>query len=184
MVKWVGDPSPGPCRVGRFRESTRTPDGERDDVSKKEPVVKITTPDAAGKVAGLSLEATVVMADVAAATRGALLALSTAAGLVVMHQMLAEELAGDRRPGATHTPGLRARHWCASASSEGDATDRGVLAGPRLATAATTCRRSPLKHRPSLPHERVANHHARSVQPAAIFPPGSTSPYRETRGAS
>ena len=47
---------------------------------KKVPVVKITTPDAAGGLAGLRLEATVAMADVAAAMREGLLAFSTAAG--------------------------------------------------------------------------------------------------------
>jgi len=62
-------------------------------VSKKVPVVKITTPDAVGELAGLPLEATVAMADVAAAMREGLLAFSTAAGLVVMQQMLSEELA-------------------------------------------------------------------------------------------
>src|SRR5215210_1901794 len=61
---------------------------------KKVPVVKITTPDAAGGLAGLPLEATVAMADVAAAMRDGLLAFSTAAGLVVMRQMLDAELAG------------------------------------------------------------------------------------------
>lgn len=60
---------------------------------KKVPVVKIMTPDAAGDLAGLPLEATVAMADVAAAMREGLLAFSTAAGLVVMQQMLTEELA-------------------------------------------------------------------------------------------
>lgn len=63
-------------------------------MKKKVPVVKITTPDAAGCLAGLPLEATVAMADVAAAMREGLLAFSAAAGLVVMQQMLTEELAG------------------------------------------------------------------------------------------
>jgi transposase-like protein len=63
-------------------------------VSKKVPVVKITTPDAASELAGLPLSATVAMADVAAAMREGLLAFSTAAGLVVMQQILTEELAG------------------------------------------------------------------------------------------
>jgi len=62
-------------------------------VSKKVPVVKITTPDAAGELAGLPLQATVAMADVAVAMREGLMAFSTAAGLVVMQQMLTEELA-------------------------------------------------------------------------------------------
>ena len=61
---------------------------------KKVPVVKITTPHAAADLAGLPLEATVAMADVAAAMREGLLAFSTAAGLVVMQQMLTVELAG------------------------------------------------------------------------------------------
>jgi putative transposase len=61
-------------------------------VSKKVPVVKITTSDAAGELAGLPLQATVAMSDVAAAMREGLLAFSTAAGLVVMQQMLSEEL--------------------------------------------------------------------------------------------
>src|SRR5215216_2396508 len=60
---------------------------------KKVPVVKIATPDAAVGLAGLPLEATVAMADVAVAMREGLLAFSTAAGLVVMQQMLTEELA-------------------------------------------------------------------------------------------
>src|SRR5829696_3301723 len=59
---------------------------------KKLPVVKITTPDAVGGLAGLPLQATVAMADVAAAMREGLLAFSTAAGLVVMQQMLTEQL--------------------------------------------------------------------------------------------
>ena len=61
-------------------------------MSKKVPVVKIATPDATGELSGLPLEATVAMADVAAAMREGLLAFSTAAGLVVMQQMLTEEL--------------------------------------------------------------------------------------------
>ena len=49
-------------------------------MSKKVPVVKITTPDAAADLAGLPLAASVAMADVAAAMREGLLAFSTAAG--------------------------------------------------------------------------------------------------------
>src|SRR3954468_11822618 len=60
---------------------------------KKVPVVKIATSDAAGGLAGVPLEATVAMSDVAAAMREGLLAFSTAAGLVVMRQMLDAELA-------------------------------------------------------------------------------------------
>src|SRR3954454_9615648 len=79
---------------------------------KKVPVVKIATSDAVGELAGLPLEATVALADVATAMREGLLAFSTAAGLVVMQQMLTEELAsivgpkhariGDERVGNWH----------------------------------------------------------------------------------
>ena len=61
---------------------------------KKVPVVKFMTPDAAARMDGLPLEAIVAMADVTAAMREGLLAFSTAAGLVVMQQMLTAELAG------------------------------------------------------------------------------------------
>src|SRR5215217_8099524 len=74
-------------------------------MSKKVPVVKFTTPDAAGELAGLALEATVAMADVAAAMREGLLAFSTAAGLVVMQQMLTEELAAIVGPKHAKLPG-------------------------------------------------------------------------------
>ena len=57
-------------------------------MSKKVPVVKITTPDAAAELAGLPLEATVAMTDVAASMREGLLAFAASAGLVVMQQML------------------------------------------------------------------------------------------------
>jgi putative transposase len=63
-------------------------------VSRKVPGGKITTPQAAEGLAGLPLEATVAMADVAGAMREGLLAFSAAAGLVVMQQMLTAELAG------------------------------------------------------------------------------------------
>ena len=69
---------------------------------KKVPVVKIASSDTAAALAGLSFDATVAMADVAGAMRDGLLAFSAAAGLVVMQQMLAAELA--LRSWATSTP--------------------------------------------------------------------------------
>ncbi|MEZ5220285.1 MAG: IS256 family transposase [Ilumatobacteraceae bacterium] len=79
---------------------------------KKVPVVRVTTPQAAADLAGLPMQATVAMADVAEAMREGLLAFSTAAGLVVMQQMLTAELAsivgakhaklGDGRVGNWH----------------------------------------------------------------------------------
>jgi ribosomal protein L7Ae-like RNA K-turn-binding protein len=53
-------------------------------VKKKVPVVRVTTPEVAGELAGLPFEATVAMADVAAAMREGLLAFAASAGLVVM----------------------------------------------------------------------------------------------------
>ena len=61
-------------------------------MKKKVPVVKLTTPDEAAELAGLPVEATVAMADVAASMREGLLAFATSAGLVVMQQMLTGEL--------------------------------------------------------------------------------------------
>lgn len=79
---------------------------------KKVPVVRVTTPQAAADLAGLPMQATVAMADVAEAMREGLLAFSTAAGLVVMQQMLTAELTsivgakhaklGDERVGNWH----------------------------------------------------------------------------------
>lgn len=63
-------------------------------MSKKVPVVKITTSSSATGLAGWPFEATVAMADVAGAMREGLLAFSAAAGLVVMQQMLTAELTG------------------------------------------------------------------------------------------
>lgn len=61
-------------------------------MNKKVPVVKTATPDQVEELAGRPLEATVAMADVAAAMRDGLLAFATSAGLVVMQQMLTDEL--------------------------------------------------------------------------------------------
>src|SRR4051794_4376341 len=78
---------------------------------KKVPVVKITTPDATAELAGLPLEATVAMADVATAMREGLLAFSTAAGLVVMQQMLTEELASIVGPKHARLGTERVGNW-------------------------------------------------------------------------
>jgi len=78
---------------------------------KKVPVVKIATPDAGAELAGLPLEATVAMADVAAAMREGLLAFSTAAGLVVLQQMLTEELASILGPKQAKVGAERVGNW-------------------------------------------------------------------------
>ena len=80
-------------------------------MSKKVPVVKIATPDAAGGLASLPLEATVAMADVAAAMRQGLLAFATSAGLVVMQQMLTAELAGIVGPKHAKLGAGRVGNW-------------------------------------------------------------------------
>lgn len=97
-------------------------------MNKKVPVVKITTPDAAAELEGLPLNATVAMADVAAAMREGLLAFSAAAGLVVMHQMLTEELTSI--VGAKHAKlpaGERIGNWHGT-------TDGAVVLGGRKVT--------------------------------------------------
>jgi putative transposase len=80
-------------------------------VKKKVPVVEITTPDAAAELASLPLEASVAMADVAGAMREGLLAFATSAGLVVMRQMLAAELAGIVGPKHAKLGGERVGNW-------------------------------------------------------------------------
>ena len=81
-------------------------------MKKKVPVVDVTTPEAAEVLAGLPVEATVAMADVAGAMRDGLLAFATSAGLVVMQQMLTDELASI--VGAKHAKvpvGERVGNW-------------------------------------------------------------------------
>jgi hypothetical protein len=88
-------------------------------VKKKVPVVKITTPDEAAELAGLSLSATVAMADVAESMREGLLAFATSAGLVVMQQLLTEELTSI--VGAKHAKlpaGERVGNWHGSTTGQ------------------------------------------------------------------
>jgi putative transposase len=81
-------------------------------VKKKVPVVPVTTPGTASELAGLPLEATVAMADVAAAIREGLLAFATSAGLVVMQQMLTAELTAKIGPKHAKLPaGERVGNW-------------------------------------------------------------------------
>ena len=93
---------------------------------KKVPVVKITTPQAAADLAGLPLEATVTMADVAGAMRDGLLAFSTAAGLVVMQQMLTTELASIVGTKHARLGNDRVGNW------HGTTTGQVVLGGRKL----------------------------------------------------
>jgi putative transposase len=81
-------------------------------VKKKVPVVRIATPEAVSALEGLPLQATVAMADVAAAMREGLLAFATSAGLVVMQQLLTEELTAIVGPKHVKLPaGERVGNW-------------------------------------------------------------------------
>jgi transposase-like protein len=61
-------------------------------MKKKVAVVSVAEAEEAARLADLPLEATVALADVAAAIKDGLLAFASATGLVVMHQMMAAEL--------------------------------------------------------------------------------------------
>jgi putative transposase len=87
-------------------------------VSKKVPVVKFATAQAAGELEGLPLVATVAMADVAAAMREGLLAFATSAGLVVMQQLLAEELTAIVGPKHAKLGAERVGNWHGSTSGQ------------------------------------------------------------------
>ena len=80
-------------------------------MKKKVPVVQVTTQEAAGELAGLPLEATVAMADVAAAMREGLLSFATWAGLVVMQQMLTAELTAKIGPKHARLGDERVGNW-------------------------------------------------------------------------
>ena len=58
----------------------------------KIPVMRAAEPAAAARLAGVPLEATVALADVAGTIKDGLLAFASASGLLVMHQMLEAEL--------------------------------------------------------------------------------------------
>lgn len=87
-------------------------------MKKKVPVVAVTTPEAVGELAGLPLEATVAMADVAAAMREGLLAFATSAGLVVMQQMLTAELTAKIGPKHAKLGDERVGNWHGTTSGQ------------------------------------------------------------------
>jgi transposase-like protein len=95
-------------------------------VNKKVPVVKVASPPEALDVAGLPAEVSVVLADIAGVMHEGLLALSTAAGLVVMRQMMEGELTG--AIGAKHAKlgPDRVGNW------HGTTTGQVVLGGRRV----------------------------------------------------
>ena len=121
-------------------------------MSKKVPVVKITTPDAAGELDGLPLQATVAMADVAAALRQGLLAFATSAGLVVMQQMLAAELTGIVGEKHAKIGPERVGNWHGTTSGQVVLGSQKVtVARPRGAATSTVVRSSWRRGRRSLP---------------------------------
>jgi putative transposase len=79
-------------------------------VKKKVPVVTVAEPEEAARLAGLPLEATVALADVAGAVKDGLLGFCADVGLVVMRQLMEAELT--RRIGPKHAklPG-RSANW-------------------------------------------------------------------------
>jgi putative transposase len=98
-------------------------------VSKKVPVVKFATPEAAAELEGLPLQATVAMADVSAAMREGLLAFATSAGLVVMEQLLAAELTAIVGPKHAKLGSERVGNW------HGTTTGQVVLGSQKVTVA-------------------------------------------------
>ena len=102
-----------------FGSATKTSERRGITVKKKVPVVQVATPEAAGELAGLPLEASVAMADVAAAMRDGLLAFATSAGLVVTQQMLTAELTAKIGPKHAKLPaGERVGNWHGTTSGQ------------------------------------------------------------------
>jgi transposase-like protein len=97
-------------------------------VKKKVAVVRVTQAQEAARLAELPLEATVALAEVAGAIKDGLMAFASAAGLVVINQMMAAELT--RRIGEKYAripDGERAGNWHGS-------TKGSVVLGGRTVT--------------------------------------------------
>ena len=71
-------------------------------LKKKVPVVTVAEPEEAAQLAGLPLEATVALADLANAVKDGLLGFCADVGLMVMYQVMEDELT--RRIGAQARP--------------------------------------------------------------------------------
>jgi len=96
-------------------------------VGKKIPVLSVAEPAAAARLAGLPLEATVALADVAGSIKDGLLAFASTAGLVVMHQLMEAELTSRIGPKHARIPERAGnRHGSTSGSV--------VLGGRRVRT--------------------------------------------------
>lgn len=96
-------------------------------MKKKVPVVTVAAVDEAAQLADLPFEATVALADVAGVMREGLLAFASAAGLVVMRQLMEAELTERIGPKHAKIASERAGNW--------HGTTRGpVVLGGRLVT--------------------------------------------------
>ena len=71
-------------------------------MGKKLPVITLAAREDAARLAGLSGNVTLALADVAGAIREGLLAMSCAAGLVVMNEIMQTELTGKIGPKGKH----------------------------------------------------------------------------------
>ncbi len=97
-------------------------------MKKKVAVVRVAEAEEAARVADLPVEATVALADVAGAIKDGLLAFASAAGLVVIHQMMEAELEGRIGPKHARIPeGERMGNWHGS-------TPGPVVLGGRVVT--------------------------------------------------
>jgi putative transposase len=96
-------------------------------VGKKIPVVTVAEPTEAARLAGLPVEATIAMADVAGAIKDGLLAFASAAGLVVMRQMMQAELSSLIGPKHARIPD-REGNW------HGTTTGQVTLGGRKVTT--------------------------------------------------
>lgn len=94
-------------------------------MGKKIPLVSVAAPEEAARLAGLPLEATVAMADVATAIRDGLMAFASATGLVVMHQLMEAELTERIGPKHARIPGREG-------NGHGTTTGSVVLGGRKL----------------------------------------------------
>ncbi|MGH8936588.1 MAG: IS256 family transposase, partial [Acidimicrobiia bacterium] len=79
-------------------------------MKKKIPIVTVAEPEEAARLAGLPLEATVALADVAGAVREGLLGFCADVGLVVMRQLMDAELTDRIGPKHARLPG-RSANW-------------------------------------------------------------------------
>jgi putative transposase len=103
-------------------------------VKKKVPVVTVAEPEEAARLSGLSLEATVALADVAGAVKEGLLGLCADAGLMVLAQMLDAEMT--ERVGPKHAKlAGREANW------HGTTTGAVVLGGRTLSVKRPRGRR-------------------------------------------